>query len=138
MVNRSFKRPGLLVILIASILLAAAVPLLALGPRQNGYPSPGEPTVEPPPDQEIIPTAAPMPYPPSGSDIDQLPIGIGSPDNSQILPNAGSGTVGSETIIQQSSDRGLFFLWMSFIATFLVLIVSVIGATILFVRRSEH
>ncbi len=115
--------------------LMAVHPVAGSAPKQEGYPPPGEVTVEAPPfeDAPLQPTA--LPYPPAGTGFDgATPIPIGSQGVNEAT---GGDSAASILNAQQDGNRGLIFLWLGFFATLLIFLTSVVGAIVLFTRRNE-
>lgn len=107
----------------------------AAGPDQEGYPPPAEATPFPQTgdSEPLIVTVQPYPEPDSGQDpAVPVPIGIQSGDEA-------TQTALAEPVIAtaQEANRGLIYLWMGFLATFLVFLTSVAGSIVLFTRRNE-
>lgn len=122
-------------LLILAIGLVSARPVSASGPRQEGYPPPGETTSETPLIEDAPIQSTVLPYPPAGAGTDgATPIPIGSQAGEEARGgNPGAGILDA----QQGSDRGILFLWLAFFATLLIFLTSVIGAIVLFNRRNE-
>ena len=113
-------------------LLMALLPLagsvLAAPARQDPYPAPQQPTVDP-----LAPLATPPGYP-APLPAAETPALIGGTFDEQTAV----GVVGSAPEAAQLSDRqGSLYLWLGFIATLLIFLASVLGAVMLFTRRVQ-
>lgn len=127
-------RPTLLLLLFIHSLLALAGPAAAARPRQDQDPYP--PSEQP---ELLQPTLTPDPYlPPAGNDGD-VPAPIGEQDGGQSPQPATFGQAPSAQPepVPTPNDRGLLFLWVGFLAAFLVFLTSIVGSIILFTRRNE-
>jgi hypothetical protein len=114
--------------------LAAFVFLLALAgaaqaapARQDPYPAPPQPTVDP---LAATPTAYPAPLP-----VMATPALIGGPLDGQ--PASGVVNSAPEGMTQAPTSQGVLYLWLGFIATLLIFAASVLGAVMLFNRRVQ-
>ena len=131
----------------AAFLLAALIMIHSLVPQkvlagnghQEGYPPPllPTPTLAVPMETTIETIVAP--YPSGGTDFNgQSPVPIGIESNGQQTESIGGNEPNTSMLGDESlSDRGLVFLWLGFLATFLVFLTSVFGSIILFTRRNE-
>jgi hypothetical protein len=123
------------------LFLVSAAPRMALasGALQDSYPPPAaEPT--PLPADGVVPELdTGDPYPSGGTDFSPLaPVPIGVQTSDPLSPTNPTGdSTANSTIDQESGERGLVFLWLGFVATFLVLMTSMVGSIILFTRRNE-
>lgn len=128
-------RLALLLLLIGLSIVALAGPAAAFGPRQDQDPYP--PAEQPEP---LPPTLTPDPYLPAAGNDGNAPAPIGVQDGGQPAQPA---TFGQEPSAQPDQvptppdDRGLLFLWVGFLAAFLVFLTSIVGSIILFTRRNE-
>lgn len=130
-------------ILVFLLLLIGAIhrPASAGDARQDSYPPPAaEQTTTPTPDL-LAATPTPATYPtlidPDFVANTPVPIGV---DGSGQFPSAlpGSQPAAGQPVTLEATSRGLVFLWLSFIAAFLVFLIAVVGAIILFTRRNEN
>lgn len=127
--------PFLILIVFASLPFHRAA--LASNPQQESYPPPILETVEPAPEQVIPQAATPLFYPPADADFNAVtPIPIGG--QSGVQAPQGNLSNASNTTTTETSDRGLIFLWLGFIATLLIFGTSVVGSLLLFTRRNEN
>ena len=128
---KKFQTAALLLALLA-IALMIGRPARASGPQQDGYPAPGEAELTAP---ETITVT--QPYPAGGAEPDN-PIPIGEPSGEGAAPvDSDPLLVNDGRTAQQPANRGLLYLWVGFLATFLVFLTSVVGAIVLFTRRNE-
>lgn len=88
--------------------------------RQDPYPAPPQPTADP--------LTLPLDYPVTIPGAADTPATIGAPAGD--LP-----VVAAAVTPPSAAGRGLIYLWLGFIATLLIFLASVIGATMLFNRR---
>lgn len=127
-----------LLLLLAAIALTHNLPAAA-DANQEGYPPPVEDVPLPDVGQSTPLTVTLQPYPAGGTDfIDSSPVPIGGQSGAQA--NEGDTTGFEESIGQsgnEAGNRGLVFLWLGFLATFLVFLTSVVGSIILFTRRND-
>ncbi len=121
-------RPALLLLFLALVLFALAGAASAAGPQQqqDPYPPSGQPELAPP-------TPTPDPYRPSAGNDGDAPLPIGVPDGAQSPQQ----TTTAAQPQPPADDRGLLFLWVGFLAAFLVFLTSIVGSIILFTRRNE-
>jgi hypothetical protein len=113
-------------LLIALLALAGAVQ--AAPARQDPYPAPQQPTVDPLM-TPVTPTAYPAPLPAM-----ETPGIIGGTFDGQEAV----GVVGSvPEVAQVSNGQGVLYLWLGFVATLLIFLASVLGAVMLFTRRVQ-
>jgi hypothetical protein len=107
--------------------------------RQDSYPPPTQAQGLTPTPGAVEATATPAAYPsfiePDFAVNTPAPIGVESGGVSPAVP--GDAAAGQQ-ITPEATSRGLVFLWLSFIATFLIFLVAVVGAIILFTRRNEN
>ncbi len=117
------------------IILLVQSPVAASTPKQEGYPPPGPESGGIPAQNPVQSTPTSAAYPPARIDLNVTPIPIGGQ-----LPESNPG--GNEGLAQQASgradSRSLVFLWLGFIATFLIFLISVVGSVLLFTRRNEN
>ena len=134
-----FKVAALVLLLLSATFVLTSSPLVALGPFQEGYPPPVEEVPLPVDGQGTPITVTIQPYPPSGTDFNNSsPVPIGGGNGAQTDQGNLTGTTGATSqIIDGAGNRGLVFLWLGFLATFLVFLTSVVGSIILFTRRND-
>lgn len=132
--SRTFA--GLAILLIALLFRS---PVMASTSRQEGYPPPGPESGGVPSVDSAQATATPAAYPPVGTDLNMLtPVPIGGQNEGQLLgSNLGGDTGLARQAPAEGDSRGLVFLWLGFIATFLIFLISVVGSVLLFTRRNE-
>lgn len=123
------------------ILLVSASPRMALasGALQDGYPPPATEPTPLPADGDVPELNTGDPYPSGGTDFSPFtPVPIGVQTSDPLSPTNPTGdSTSNSTIDQETGERGLVFLWLGFVATFLVLMTSMVGSIILFTRRNE-
>lgn len=129
-----------LLLAVALMLLAALITtgytVLASGPNQDSYPPPAEtpailPSVEA---SSPTPTLSPYPVEVERDFFPATPVPVGE---QSVQSLSGAGDVVAGQTAREVSGRGLLYLWLGFLATFLIFVTSVIGATLLFTRRNE-
>lgn len=120
---------------ILMITLLARSPVAASTPKQEGYPPPGPESGGVPAPDPLQPTPTPAAYPPTGSNPNITPVPIGGQ-----LPasDPGSNMGLAQQAPGRTDSRSLVFLWLGFIATFLIFLISVVGSVLLFTRRNEN
>lgn len=112
--------------------------ILSSGPHQDSYPPPGQEIITPPPTDELPSGTIDQPYPSIQLGVDgQTPVPIGVEAGEQSPPGAVNGSTINERASGETTDRGLLFLWVGFLATLLVFLTSVVGSIILFTRRND-
>ena len=131
--NKLYFLAGMVLLL---FILAAARPLKALDPHQEGYLPPAEAPSLPLSEDPFPEPSTGDSYPATGTDggaFTPMPIGIqgGAPELQENAPADVNATGG------EANNRGLVFLWLGFTATFLVFLTSVVGSIMLFTRRNE-
>lgn len=109
------------------VLLALAGAAQAAPARQDPYPAPEQPTVDPFATLPM-PTAYPAPLPTM-----ETPGIIGGTFDGQEAV----GVVGSVPTAALVSEQGVLYLWLGFVATLLIFLASVLGAVMLFTRRVQ-
>ena len=112
------------------VLLTVKVSMAAHVVQQDSYPPPAAQQVETPLEGVFTPTPA-LPYPVNG----QKPSGgaVPAPVGSQAVENEPDAVEPAQT----PSRSGLVYLWLGFIATVAVLLISIFGSILLFTRRNE-
>ena len=137
MIVARFSRSRLALLLLVVLLLDMMnQPASAHDPRQDGYPAPtptlaAAPTIDP-----LLSSPTPAAYP-SFAEPDFV-AGTPVPIGGQVSPAIPSETGVTQPVTPESSSRGLVFLWLSFVATFLIFLIAVVGSILLFTRRNEN
>lgn len=134
-----FRFAPTLLLLVAVVMILASPPAFASGPRQDSYPAPTESTIIQPEVIETLPAITIESYPADGAGLGaQTPVPIGVETGAQSpLQNGLDGSGANVPLTPETSGRGLLYLWVGFLATFLVFLTSVIGSIVLFTRRNE-
>lgn len=140
-VSMSFRSRLALLLLVLLIIGAAQRPVAAGNPRQDSYPAPtptlaAAPTLDP-----ALPSPTPLGYPSFAEPdfVAATPAPIGGEGGGQFSPPVpGTNTTVSQPVTPEATSRGLVFLWLSFLATFLVFLIAVVGSILLFTRRNEN
>lgn len=134
-----FRIAALTLIFLVVATILSPKPLAAIDSYQEGYPPPVEEIPLPDTGQDVPLTVTVEPYPGGGTDFGSsspVPIGIesgaltGENNTSGMADSVGQGNTNTDS-------RGLIFLWLGFLATFLVFLTSVVGSIILFTRRND-
>lgn len=127
----------LIFLIVATIL--SPKPLSASGSYQEGYPPPVEEIPLPGAGQDVPLTVTVQPYPGGGTDFgNSSPVPIGIESGALTGESNTSGMADSVGQVNAGTDsRGLIFLWLGFLATFLVFLTSIVGSIILFTRRND-
>ncbi len=140
-VSMSIRSRLALLLLLLLFIGAVQRPVAAGNPRQDSYPAPtptlaAAPTLDP-----ALPTPTPLGYPSFAEPdfVAATPAPIGGEGGGQFSPPVtGTNTTVSPPITPEATSRGLVFLWLSFLATFLVFLIAVVGSILLFTRRNEN
>jgi hypothetical protein len=128
---QKFKLPLAPAFLLALAFVFADASLAANSPEQDSYPPQ---QVETPPVEEVVTPTLALPYPANAQDFpDTVPAPVGD----QVLDNESGLTGTPAEQAQESGQSGLVYLWVGFIATVVVLLISVFGSIMLFTRRNE-
>ena len=107
-----------------ALVLALAGAVSAAPGNQDAYPAPS-PTADP--------LTLPLDYPASVPAVVATPATIGAPVDGVPVVDVAS----PPNAATAAGDRGLVYLWIGFAATLLILDASVIGAVLLFNRRTN-